>query len=106
MAADSTAFGQLFESRWDKVSALQALNEDPSTRITLERIARLKNNGVRFLELLATRGNAEIDWERDRLALRVILDQRWEAIRRPARFHFDLTSPERVPLYTSLVGIR
>jgi hypothetical protein len=108
LAADSTELGALFESKWDKVSALQALNEDVTSRITPERVQRLKNNGARFLELLAYRaaGGSQAAWERDRLAARVLLERHWTAIRRPARFHLDDAAPERVSLYAPLAGLR
>jgi hypothetical protein len=108
LAQDSTELGALFESKWDKVSALQVLNEDVSQRITPERVQRLKNNGTRVLELLAARAgqDTQVSWERDRLALRVLLEQHWGAIRRPARFYLDLTAPERVSLYALLAGMR
>jgi hypothetical protein len=39
------------------------------------------------------------------MALRVMLEQRWTAIR-PARLHLDLNAHERVSLYAPLAGMR
>lgn len=58
---------------------------------------------------VATRAgqDTQVDWERDRLALRVLLGQRWDAIRKPARFHLDHTGQSaRVALYGDIAGMR
>ncbi len=72
-----------------------------------ERVQHLKDSGTRFLKLLALRAAsvAQVKWKRKRLALRVLLEQRWTASRTPHR-HLDLTVPERVSLYAPLAGIR
>lgn len=105
-AQDAVALGGIFDAHWAKVSALQALLEDASLRFTPERVLRLKDNGALLLKRLAASPADPVQLERHRLALRVLIEQRWTAIRRPARFHLELADPDRVSLYAPLRGIR
>ena len=111
LATDCILLGGLAERHWPVLAPLQAAQQDAALRLTPDRITRLKDGGAHLLQLLATRANAhdgaQVDWERDRLALRVLLGQRWDAIRKPARFHLDHTGQtDRVNLYADLSGIR
>lgn len=111
LATDCVLLGGLAERHWSLIAPLQAAQRDAALRLTPERITHLKDGGARLLQLLAARASAhdgaQVDWERDRLALRVLLGQRWDAIRKPARFHLDqIGQADRVSLYADLSGIR
>ena len=108
LISDCVTLGLLIEQRWQLLGPLCAQQADPALLITPARITRLKDAPA-LLALLAGRytPNPGPDWQRRRLATRVLLGQRWDIARAPARFHFEQTGQlAHAARYASIVGLR
>lgn len=109
MAKDCVLLGELATTHWAELAPMQAVQRDDARRLTPERVTRLKDNGAQLLKQLTARAgqqeHARVDWERQRLALRTLIERHWSAIRHPVSFHFDqINSPADARPYSHTLG--